>query len=108
MDLLHPYRKWILWLKVIVCLLVLSRHCWTFGQNFLDVVGVFWPLPSGPASEYIYIKRKLLALSAATDMIDGLVSPLSCCSLPILLVLHFFLNAVSRVPAMENHRIGEW
>ena len=31
-DLLHPHRKWVLWnvIDVIVCLLVLSRHClWT-------------------------------------------------------------------------------
>ena len=79
-DLLHPLRKWVVWLwwgnviDVIEHLLVLSRLCCTSGivcglplgfrwsvkiswrmgvfeeQDGGTAVGVLWSLPSGPAS----------------------------------------------------------
>ena len=55
-DLLHPRRKWVVWLCIIVCLLVYYWHClWTSGgrSKFLGEMGlnriVLLCVCSGPA-----------------------------------------------------------
>ena len=88
-DLLHPPRKWVVWWTLRCAFGVDQAGLPVIGQSFLEnaVVGVFWPLPSGPASSPM---KCILPTMKVFHVVYNAPPPIS-------LVLHLNMNDYHRV-----------